>query len=304
MTDSGTSTIGVVIPTYNRPEFLQEAVDSVLAQSCPPDVLVVVDDGSTTDLPPSILELASTGRLTLVRQANGGVARAMNRGATEVATDYILFTGDDDVLVPGALAGLRQALDEDPAVVMAAGGARNWYMPEGRLGPLEFPDVQRGDFDELLTGCPYFAGAVMIRRSAFVAVGGFETAVPLSEDWDLYLRLARLGPTALPTVPAMHYRRHAVSMTGSMRVARMAVCLGWHYLRMALPSDRARQATLLGPGLVRRFLRQVAWHGQQALKAGRLGEASRSAVILWRLIRLGRRSAAGRQALREEWAAY
>ena len=76
--------VSVVIPTYNSGPLLVEAVSSVLAQTAPPDEVIVVDDGSTDD---TADRMAAFGpRVKFIRKENGGVSTARNRGMAE-ATD-------------------------------------------------------------------------------------------------------------------------------------------------------------------------------------------------------------------------
>jgi hypothetical protein len=88
--------VSVVVPAYNLARFLGRAIDSALAQDWPADALevIVVDDGSTDETPQL---LAGYGdRIRVIRQANGGLVRAVDRGLAEVCGDYIALLDADD----------------------------------------------------------------------------------------------------------------------------------------------------------------------------------------------------------------
>lgn len=98
-------TVSVIIPLYNRKQFLKRCVGSVLAQSFSDWELIIVDDGST-DAPEEILaELQQKdARIRVLRQKNGGVSAARNAGSAAARGEYIQFLDSDDELRPEILA--------------------------------------------------------------------------------------------------------------------------------------------------------------------------------------------------------
>ena len=89
-----TATISCIVPVYNGARFLAEALESILAQSLPPDEIIVVDDGSTDDTPAVV---AAYGTVDYVRQENRGPAAARNRGVTLARGDFLSFLDADDL---------------------------------------------------------------------------------------------------------------------------------------------------------------------------------------------------------------
>src|SRR6185295_2750617 len=99
--------ISVVVPTYNRARLVVRAVESVLAQTRPPDELIVVDDGSTDDTPAALARFGD--RVRLVSQRNAGAAAARNNGLALASRPWAAFLDSDDVWVPDHLHLLDDA---------------------------------------------------------------------------------------------------------------------------------------------------------------------------------------------------
>jgi len=295
-------TVTVVIPTYDRPDMAERAVRSALAQ-VPQPVVVLVDDGGALPLTEGVLSLEREGSIVVCRQPNRGLPAARNFGATKVTTEFLLFLDDDDCLLSGALAALEQGLRDAPDSPCSAGGGHRRFQ-DGRIKATEWPEARVWDFAALLEGDPFFVGAVMMRHSEFLAVGGFETRIPLSEDWDLWLKLAARGPFKLVNIEAVEYFVHGANMSASGKVAGMASVLAVHYLKQ-LDSERRR---VLGPKLVTyivdTYAARVAWHVRTGLRSGQIGRAWKDLVRLLRIIGLGLRFPAGRLALRRAVQAH
>ena len=105
--------VSVVIPTYNRREYVQEAIDSVLAQSYTDYELIVVDDGSN-DSTGEALHSRYGDRLAYEWRPNAGVSAARNRGLELARGEFIAFLDSDDVWLPQKLQQQVAFLDESP----------------------------------------------------------------------------------------------------------------------------------------------------------------------------------------------
>ena len=194
--------VSVVIAAYNARRTLAETLDSLLAQTFKDFEAIVVDDGSTDD---TAALAASTGdhRVRVVRQANAGVSAARNRGAVDARGEFLSFLDSDDLWTPDKLAAEVAALRADPA----AGLAYTWTRFIDRDGlPLPWTATANAEGmvrDQLLLGCFLANGSsIMVRRSAFEAVGGYEPSLRTAEDWDFYLRIAERYPFVC--VPALN----------------------------------------------------------------------------------------------------
>jgi glycosyltransferase involved in cell wall biosynthesis len=190
--------VSVVLPTWNRAHLVHQAIDSVLAQTWRDFELIVVDDGSTDGTPE---RLAAYGdRIRVVRQENGGVARARNAGIAAARHEWLAFLDDDDEWAPEMLAVHVEGLAAQPDVVVhatnatvvnAQGERANLFrlrgLPDtGRTARLERPLVWvvRGTF---------FTQAIMVRRDVLLATGLYRAGIHY-EDLDVLAQLALAGP--------------------------------------------------------------------------------------------------------------
>lgn len=190
----------VIIATFRRPQLLCRAVESVLAQTFEDFELVVVDDNGVGHPEQFTTVQALNARFDderLIYRVNpesvgGGAAR--NAGMAEARGEYIAFLDDDEVWLPEKLAEQVALLDQSsPSVALVDSGF--YDMKPGRWRPRRVrPKMQGTVFDALLAktgGRAPKLSTVMVRRSALEAVGGFDPQLPVREDLDLYLRLAR-----------------------------------------------------------------------------------------------------------------
>jgi len=179
----------VVIPTHNRRAFVREAVISVLAQGGTGCEVIVVDDGSE-DGTAAALRNEFGAAVRLIETANRGVSAARNAGVLAGRGDLVAFLDSDDVWLPGKLAAQFACL-ADPAVQICQ--TQEIWMRDGvRVNPSRRDRKPSGRiFSESLRRCLVSASTVMLRRSLFERVGGFDESLPACEDYDLWLRIAR-----------------------------------------------------------------------------------------------------------------
>jgi glycosyltransferase involved in cell wall biosynthesis len=186
--------IAIVIPCFNDGATLREALDSI----DDPCEAVVVDDGSTDPTTLALLDELRAEGVRVVRQENRGLAAARMAGVRATSAPYIQPLDADDILAPGALAALADALDAHPGAAAAWGDVEFFGEFElvarsaNRLDPWTIWYL-----DEL-------PGTSMVRRDMIEATGGwqFEKAY---EDWDFWMSLAEHGRDGL-RVPAVVFR--------------------------------------------------------------------------------------------------
>ena len=218
--------VSVIIPLFEQRAWIGAALQSVLAQGLAPDALevIVVDDGSTDDGGRVAEGFAPAVRC--IRQANRGLPAARNVGLRASRGSAVMFLDADDRLLPGALKALLTVTDEQPEVAVVVGqwhcvDERGTRLPQGSWRPAGNPLAR------LLVGESFPIHAAMIRRVALVRAGEFDETLTALEDWDLWLRIARLGvPWSGVEHPVAEYRIRGGSMHddgGRMLSNRLAV---------------------------------------------------------------------------------
>ena len=119
-----TARISVVIPAYNAESTIKRAVDSVINQTRVADEIIIVDDGSS-DRTTQTVEDNYGSKVRCIRQVNGGVASARNRGIRESTGNWIAFLDADDEWLPDKIAAQMNILEENPHLSWCAGNSRN-----------------------------------------------------------------------------------------------------------------------------------------------------------------------------------
>jgi glycosyltransferase involved in cell wall biosynthesis len=208
-----TALVSLVIPCYNQAQYLSEAIESVLAQSYANFEIIVVDDGSVDNT----AEVAAMyPGIRCFRQVNQGLAAARNTGLQASRGDYLVFLDADDRLLPGALEASLNCLIAHPESAFVSGHYR--YIAADGSFLIEHPQegVEGDHYLALLHG-NYIGmhATVMYRRAALVQVGGFNASLPACEDYDLYLRMAKLFPISRHHQVVAEYRQHGANMSGN-----------------------------------------------------------------------------------------
>jgi glycosyltransferase involved in cell wall biosynthesis len=189
------------MPVYNCERFVAQAVASVLDQDHPAKEVLVIDDGSRDG---SLQVLKSFGdAIRVVTVPNGGPARARNLGMRMAQGEYIAFLDADDVWAREKLSAQVAHMQADADLgacytrwhVWPAQADGSWQLPPDWTGALGRPGAVAGRsgwiYAELLFECHLLTTTVMLRASAARSVGEFDTDLPVGEDYDYWLRLAR-----------------------------------------------------------------------------------------------------------------
>ena len=179
--------VSVIIPCHDDGPYLLEAIESLRGEAGLE--VVVVDDRSTDPETISILEDLA-GEVRVIRQdVNRGLAETRNKGLAETTTAYVFPLDADDLIEPGALARMADALDREPAAVACYGD----YLEFGDHSLVRSTPATLDPF-RLVYRNEYPVTA-MFRRSALEPVGGWTDISQAAgyEDWDLWMTLADLG---------------------------------------------------------------------------------------------------------------
>lgn len=201
-------TVSVVVTTYNQAHFLGESIRSVLAQTCNDIEIIVVDDESSDD--PG--RVAREYGVSYIRQKNQGVAGARNTGLREVKGEFVVFLDADDRLLRHALETNLKSLDAYPECAFVFGHHIKIAGDGSRLGSESSPCADSNHYRQLLQrnyiGPP---SVVMYRRSVFDSVGPLDKNASPADDYELYLRIARVFPIHCHHEVIVEYRVHSTN---------------------------------------------------------------------------------------------
>lgn len=180
--------ISIVTPTFGMAEYLPDAIQSVLSQSCAPADYLVSDGGSTD----GTIEVLSSydGRLKWRSEKDGGAAAALHRGFCEASGDILGWLNADDVLLPGAFEQVSQSFERYPDAVAVFSGA-SWV--DQQLQLIRPYPVSADAARHLPEQCLICQPACFFRAEAYHACGGIDPKLQSAFDYDLWIRLARLG---------------------------------------------------------------------------------------------------------------
>jgi cellulose synthase/poly-beta-1,6-N-acetylglucosamine synthase-like glycosyltransferase len=208
-------TVSVIMPVYNAERFVAKAVESILCQTFADFEFLIVNDGST-DRSLAILEryAAQDGRIRLISHANTGYVTALNEMVQLSQGEFLARMDADDIAMDDRFQLQVARLRQEPELV-CLGGAHGMIDEQGRwLTCLAMPE-QNEDIQTLaLAGhTPINHPCVMMRRSAVLQVGAYDTALAPCEDLDLWLRLGEIGKLGNLKAMVLKYRLHANSVS-------------------------------------------------------------------------------------------
>ena len=218
----------VVIPLFNKAPYLQRALDSVYAQSCPADEVIIVNDGST-DGGDLIAKAQRDPRVRVIDQPNQGVSVARNAGIVAASQQYVAFLDADDEWCPGFLAQIKEMIGRFPdAGLYGTGFASVAEGRELRRYGVSHRVFQHGDtetrekgnerpafgsvdfFKVWQRGHVVHTSSMVVPRGVALAVG-FPVGVALCEDYEFLARVALNYPVILASDVLV---RHDVSVPG------------------------------------------------------------------------------------------
>jgi GT2 family glycosyltransferase len=247
-----TPRVSVIIPCYNLGQYLDEAVESVLSQTCQDFEILVVDDGSTDPATQALLADYRRPKTRVIQVAHGGLAAARNVGVANTTGVYLCALDADDRLDPTYFEKAIPVLDADPSIAFVSCWLRTFGDEEWEWKP------ERCDLPTLLWEDTVLTAA-LVRREAVIAIGGYDMAMPVQgdEDWDLWLTLVERGYRGVILPEALfNYRRRAGSMStvcwygkghlplASYRVAKHRETYQTHLFDVLLHQDAETSALL------------------------------------------------------------
>jgi glycosyltransferase involved in cell wall biosynthesis len=199
--------VSVVVPTRNRSALLAMTVRSVLRQKDVTLEVIVVDEASTDDTPAVVSALADD-RIRMIRHSKPlGVATARNHGATEARGEWLAFLDDDDLWAADKLAQQLNSAREANRDWVYAGSVNiiDFQIVHGRP-PLPPIDVVAAlpKYDAVPGG----GSNVIVQRTTWLRAGPFDARLRNTEDWEMWIRLSKLGLPAWVCHPLVARRLH------------------------------------------------------------------------------------------------
>jgi GT2 family glycosyltransferase len=251
----------LAVPTLGRrPALLERTLKSITTQSVPADVIVVGPDTPN-------LRMAAEAHGARWIPDPGSQTKAINLGLAEAEPHYefVNWLNDDDLLEPGALEATTRVLDQRPEATVAYGACR--YIDEAgrelwvsRAGPWATRILSWGP--DLIP-----QPGMLIRRTAWDRVGGVDESYRFAFDFDLLLKLRRIGPLVDVGQIVSSFLWHADSLTVGDRTTNLQES---ERAKRAALSPTARRFAWMWEGPVRVATRAAAWEvSRRAAKAER-----------------------------------
>jgi glycosyltransferase involved in cell wall biosynthesis len=210
--------VSVIIPVYNGESYLSETIASVLGQTENDWEIVAVNDGSTDDSQKILAEYAIKypGKIRVIQMDNGGVSRARNTGVSAGRGTFIAFIDQDDLWRPKKLERQIRMFSENDNLGISFTNESvidsNGTIVREKV--FEFDKKMTGNiFEQILFDNFIPISSVMIRRSLFLEIGGFDPQYSFAEDYDFLLRAAQKVTIDCSDEPLLLYREHSGSWT-------------------------------------------------------------------------------------------
>ena len=219
--------VSVLIPTYNREQFIPEVLDSILSQTCAPAEIIVVDDGSTDNTREAVARFGNKVRYHLVQ--NGGACRARNIAASLATSPFLAFCDSDDLWRSDKLQQQMDLHERNPGLqysftnfALFSHTGDVWSertklddAPKDFFAPFFTQDAktfvyQDSLYDQLLRFQPIWPSTVVLSRQLFAGLDGFQEQFGRnpSEDFEFTLRCVQKSPTGVVLDPVVGVRRH------------------------------------------------------------------------------------------------
>jgi len=222
--------VSIIIPAYNAEAFINDAIESVLAQDYRPIEVIVVDDGSSDET--AFIAEKFGPPVVCHRQKNGGPPVARNRGLQIARGEYIGFLDADDLYEPGRIKLQFDKLQQNPGLAFVVGRLMREQLDNEPGGSIAFRPLEPDKYIWLQLGLCLF------RRTVFDRVGVMEERLQHSDDWDWFMRARELQvPMLLHENIVLRARLHWNNMTRDRKA-------GMHFLPIMLKRSIDRRRTI------------------------------------------------------------
>jgi glycosyltransferase involved in cell wall biosynthesis len=260
MRDPSSPTLSVVIAARNAGNFLGATLDSIAAQSSPPDQVVIYDDGSTDNT--ASIANSYADRIACLNVITGnapaGISAARNRANSVATSDYIAVLDADDLFATDAVEMYRAFLVENPDtdLIYADTSICDAQMRQGK--PRRYPrfDGARDAIRRTLGSplIPFKHSSMVYRTKAIQAVGGYDETLPIKVDVELFLRFHASGMRVakLDRTTSLH-RKHR----GQISARRLCGIQAYRRLLLAYEPNPLARCALLAARVPSEFLKML-----------------------------------------------
>jgi GT2 family glycosyltransferase len=214
----------VMIPTHESGDRLARTLESVLAQDQGPAEMQirVIDDGSVVHDPRFVVADVAGPRVSVWRQGrNVGAPTNFTTCVQQAVGHWVHILHSDDLVRPGFYGRYRERIEASPGCVMVGGRSFNVDDDEQITGSSPEAVTDGGwlvdPMATIAADHPFNFVSVVVARSAYELLGGFDPALVHANDWEMWTRLAAVGPVAVVAEPLSMYRRHAESDTNRLQ---------------------------------------------------------------------------------------
>lgn len=208
--------ISVIIPVYNGEKTIQATLESVFQQTFPDFELIIINDGSTDKTLAKVCQY-NDPRLSIYTNIRQGAAVSRNRGFQYSTGEYIAFLDADDLWTVDKLESQLKALKDHPSATVAYSWTDYINEAGNKLYSGSYLALNGDIYSNLLVRNFLENGSnPMMKRQAFIDIGGFDESLEGGQDWDLYLRLAaKYQFIAVPQVQ-IYYRVSSGSISSNL----------------------------------------------------------------------------------------
>ncbi|MCK5611444.1 glycosyltransferase, partial [Candidatus Pacearchaeota archaeon] len=205
----------VIIPTFNRAEYIKHTIDSVLEQTFKEYEIIVIDDGSIDNTRESLKEYGD--KIRYFYQSNNGVSAARDHGIREARGEWVAFLDDDDLWEPNKLEIQMEYLKQNPGIDFVYSDARVFCENNIISETFKRPYFDNYDvFYSLLKSDRIFIGTVICRKEVLKSIGNFDGALNMCEDWDMFLRVSQRYNVGYVDKVLVSVRSHDSNLSGNV----------------------------------------------------------------------------------------
>ncbi|EIK46711.1 glycosyl transferase family protein [Cellvibrio sp. BR] len=207
-----------MIPLFNRAQYIEETIHSVLSQDYPNIQLIVIDDGSSDGGDLLVQAIADQTKLILLRHpgnVNKGQAAALNLGLTMATGEFIAVLDSDDLYAPGKIAKQVAFFQQNPEVGLVYGNGKGIDAAGNVIYEINYDNrIERSDPNDLLLDCYFLLPQnSLVRASVYQQAGNFDETLRSGQDHDMLIRLAEKTKIAHQSIDSFRYRRHGDSIS-------------------------------------------------------------------------------------------